>query len=245
MKKKNSKIFSLRYIVLATLLFVGVVPVLVTGWFLSDQSGRELRGAEGRFQTELVRDKANRIEMFGDRYVRLVHGYKEMLEFPNTSELLSSDQTQEKLTKSVKNDVNLLALFVKPIQGESISAFRSETINQREIEIFSEGVLGDLSEKGVVVGQPEVIERNGEMVLAFGTPLYVEGELAGAVVAITSLYGLSTSIMDKQPASESELWENGAPIIFVVDEEGRAIVHPNSAHVTSRQPMKDLKIVQE
>lgn len=245
MKKKTSKIFSLRYIVLATLLLVGVVPVLVTGWFLSDQSGRELRGAEGRFQTELVRDKANRIEIFGDRYVRLVNGYKEMLEFPNTSELLSSDRTQEKLTKSVKSDVNLLALFVKPIQGESLSAFRSETINQREIEILSEGVLGDLSDKGIAVGQPDVIERNGEMVLAFGAPLYVKGELAGAVVAVTSLYGLSTSIMDKQPASESELWENGAPIIFVVDEEGRAIVHPNSAHVTSRQPMKDLKIVQE
>jgi len=245
MKKKNSRIFSLRYVVLATLLLVGVVPVLVTGWFLSDQSGRELRGAEGRFQTELVRDKANRIEIFGDRYVRLVNGYKEMLEFPNTPALLSSDRTQEKLTASVKRDVNLLALFVKPIQGESLSAFRSEMINQREIEMLSEGVLGDLSDKGIAVGQPDVIERNGEMVLAFAAPLYVKGELAGAVVAVASLYGLSTSIMDKQPMSESELWENGAPIIFVVDEEGRALVHPNSAHVTSRQPMKDLKIVQE
>ena len=202
---------------LAMLLLVGVVPVLVTGWFLSDQSGRELRGAEGRFQTELVRDKANRIEIFGDQYVRLVNGYKEMLEFPNTLELLSSDRTQEKLTRSVETDVNLLALFVKPIQGESLSAFRSETINQQEIEKLSEGVLGDITDKGIAVGQPEVIERNGEMVLAFGAPLYIDKQLAGAVVAVTSLYGLSTSIMDKQPMSESELWEKGAPIVFVVE----------------------------
>lgn len=229
---------------LLTLLFVGVVPLLVTGWFLSDRSGRELRSAEGRYQTELVRDKANRIETFGRKYVRLVNGYRELFEFVDTKESLSSVRTQEKIASNVRSDENLLALFVKPVQGESLSAFRAETINQQEIEKISGEVLSKLESKEAVVGEPEVIKRNGELVLAIASPIVIEGEIAGAAVAIASLQGLSKAISD-EPMSEAELWDSGSPLIFVVDEQGRAIFHPNSARVTSRQPLTELKIVQE
>ena len=243
MVKKKKKI-SLRYIVLATLLLVGVVPPLVTGWFLSDRSGRELRAAEGRYQTELVRDKANRIEIFGRRYIRLVNNYSELLEFNNNSDSLSSAKVQEKIAANVKDDENLLALFVKPIHGESLSAFRSEVINQKEIEETSASVLARLGEREVVIGQPQIIDRNGEIILVMASPVYIEGKISAAVIAIASLNGISKVIVDK-PMSEAELWETGAPIIFVVDQKGRAIFHPNSGNVTSQQPMKGLKIVQE
>ena len=241
---QQKKKISLRYIVLVVLLLVGVVPPLVTGWFLSDRSGRELRAAEGRYQTELVHDKANRIEMFGRRYIRLVNGYSEMLEFSDDTSALSSVKAQRKLTKNVKADDSLLALFIKPTQGESLSAFRAETIKQDEIEKISADVLGRLGEREVVTGQPQVIERNGEIVLAFASPVFIEGKITAAVIAITSLNGISKVIVDK-PMTENELWENGAPIIFVVDQKGRAIFHPNSTNVTSQQPLNDLKIVQE
>ncbi len=243
MAKKKKK-FSLRYVVLGTLLFVGVVPLLITGWFLSDRSGRELRAAEGRYQTELVHDKANRIEMFGRRYVRLVNGYKELFEFTDDEMTLSSVRTQEKIAGNVKSDDNLLALFVKPVQGESLSAYRAETINQEEIEKISSEVLGLLGDDETVVGQPVAIERNGELVLTFASPVLVNGRVVGAAVAIASLQGLSKAISDES-LSESELWESGSPLVFVVDQQGRAVFHPNSANVTSRQPLKDLKIVQE
>ncbi|MEZ5346058.1 MAG: HD domain-containing protein [Pyrinomonadaceae bacterium] len=243
MEKEKRKI-GLRYVVLLTLLLVGVVPLLITGWFLSDRSGRELRSAEGRYQTELVRDKANRIEIFGRKYVRLVSGYRELFEFVDTKESLLSVRTQEKIASNVRSDENLLALFVKPVQGESLSAFRSETINQQEIEKISGEVLSQLEDKEAVVGEPEVIKRNGELVLAIASPIVIEGQIAGAAVAIASLQGLSKAISD-EPMSEAELWESGSPLIFVVDEQGRAIFHPNSARVTSREPLKELKIVQE
>ena len=229
---------------LATLLLVGVVPPLVTGWFLSDRSGRELRAAEGRYQTELVHDKANRIEIFGRRYIRLVNSYSELLEFTDSSAALSSAKVQRKIAADVEEDENLLALFVKPIHGESISAFRSEVITQSEIEDTSAGVLARLGEKEVVIGQPQIIDRNGEIILVMASPVFIEGKISAAVIAIASLNGISKVIVD-HPMTESDLWETGAPIIFVVDQKGRAIYHPNSRNVTSRQPLKDLKIVQE
>ncbi|MCB1023131.1 MAG: HD domain-containing protein, partial [Acidobacteria bacterium] len=136
------------------------------------------------------------------------------------------------------------ALFVKPVQGESLSVFRAETINQGEIEKISGEVLSKLEDKAALVGEPEVIKRNGELVLAIASPIVIEGEIAGAAVAIDSLQGLSKAISD-EPMSEQELWDSGSPLIFVVDEQGRAIFHPNSEKVTSRQPLNELKIVQE
>lgn len=244
MVQEKEKKFSLRYIVLATLLMVGVIPPLVTGWFLSDRSGRELRAAEGRYQTELVSDKANRIEMFGRRYIRLVNGYSELLEFDNDSATLFSAKVQQKIASDVKADDSLLALFVRPIQGKSLSAFRSETINQGEIEKISADVLGRLDDRGVVVSQPQTIDRNGEIVLAVASPVYIDDKIAAAVIAITSLNGISKVIVDKT-MTEAELWDSGAPIIFVVDQQGRAIYHPNSTNVKSQQPLDDLRIVQE
>ena len=38
---------SLIYFVIVTLLLVGMVPLVLTGWILSDKSGRELRAEVG------------------------------------------------------------------------------------------------------------------------------------------------------------------------------------------------------
>ena len=63
---------SLIYFVIATLLLVGLVPLVLTGWFLSERSGRELRSAENRYQIQLVQEKARQIEIYGKRFGSLV-----------------------------------------------------------------------------------------------------------------------------------------------------------------------------
>lgn len=243
MSLKKYKI-SLRIIVLATLLFVGIVPLIVTGWFLSDKSGKELRSAEGRYQTQLVQDKARQIESFGKRAIEIVNSYANALEIANDINIIDTLKTQKKLSESLKANPNLLALSVKPLRGESISAFRNEIISQGEIDTFSQGVIGEIDKTKVAIGQPQMIEKNGEMVFAIASPVYIKESLSAAVVSIVSLNGIS-KIVSETPISETLMWENGLPIVFVVDEEGRAVFHPNSANVTSRKPLTDIKIVQE
>src|SRR5919197_722618 len=75
---------SLIYFVILTLLLVGMVPLLLTGWFLSDRSAKELRAVENRYQIQLVQEKANQMEMFGQRYGDLVKGLANTLEFSST-----------------------------------------------------------------------------------------------------------------------------------------------------------------
>src|SRR5580765_3847990 len=97
MLSKTKKI-SLIYFVIATLLLVGLVPLVLTGWLLSDKSGRELRSAENRYQIQLVQEKARQIEMFGHRFSSVVTGLATGLELAHDPAVISSPHTEAKLS---------------------------------------------------------------------------------------------------------------------------------------------------
>src|SRR5574338_607302 len=103
---------NLIYFVIATLLLVGLVPLVLTGWLLSGRTGRELRAVENRYQIQLVQEKASQIEMFAQRYGDLVLSVGDALELANNSSVLSSAETERKLGKVLKDNPNLLALYL-------------------------------------------------------------------------------------------------------------------------------------
>ena len=113
---------SLIYFFILTLLAVGLLPLLLTSWTLSDRSAKELRAVEGRYQTQLVQDKARQIELFGQRYADLVGSYAKALELSNDFSVLSSPKTEEEFGATLKENPYLLALYIKPIGGESLPA---------------------------------------------------------------------------------------------------------------------------
>ncbi|CAN5329437.1 hypothetical protein BH20ACI1_BH20ACI1_03030 [soil metagenome] len=244
MPQKKKKI-KLVYFVIITLLLVGLVPLVLTGWFLSEKSAKELRAVENRYQTQLVQEKARQIEMFGQRYGDLVGSYAKALELSGNISVLSAPQTEEKLGAALKENPNLLALYVKPINGESLSVFRSESINKSEIENLSSSELGHLESKKVVFGQPKQLASSNETVLTIAAPVILDKNISAAVVAIVSLRELSRIMSETKPMTEAELWKAGLPIIFVVDENGRAVFHPDASIVLNQKPLTDLKIVQE
>ena len=240
-----TKKISLIYFVIITLLLVGLVPLVLTGWFLSDRSGRELRAAENRYQTQLVQEKARQIEMFGQRYGDLVGGYAKALEFSDNLAVLSSPQTQEKLGSTLKENPNLLAFYVKPINDESLSVFRSEAIQKNEIETLAAKALGNLGAKKIAFSQPEKIKSSGETVLTVSAPVVIKENVAAAVVAVFSLQEIARLMLDNKQSSEADLWKSGLPIVFVVDENGRAVFHPDANVVSNQKLLTDLKIVEE
>ncbi len=244
MPLKPKKI-SLIYFVIVTLLLVGLVPLVLTGWFLSEKSAKELRAVENRYQTQLVQEKARQIEMLGQRYGDLVGSYAKALELSNNLAVLSSPETEKKLGAALKENPNLLALYVKPVNGESLSVFRSEAIQKTEIELLSGSALGNLGDKKLVFGQPDKLASSGEIVLTIAAPVNIEKSVAAAVVATVSLRELSKFVAENRQTSEAELWKAGLPIIFVVDETGRAVFHPDAAVLASRKDLSNLKIVEE
>lgn len=244
MPPKLKKI-KLVYFIIVALLLVGLVPLVLTGWFLSEKSGRELRAVENRYQTQLVQEKARQIEMFGQRYGDLVGSYAKALELSNDLSVLSAPQTEEKLGITLKENPNVLALYVKPITGESLSVFRAEVIKKDEIENLSSLALANLGDKKLIFGQPQKLASNNEIVLAIAAPVIVDKNISAGVVAIVSLQELSRLMGETKPTTEAELWKAGLPIIFVVDEKGNAVFHPDIRVIASQKSFTDLKIVQE
>src|SRR4030095_13998590 len=70
----------LLYIVMGMLLVVGVMPLILAGWLLSDRTAVELGSVERRYQAQLVQDKARQIELYGQRYRDVVTGLAQAFE---------------------------------------------------------------------------------------------------------------------------------------------------------------------
>jgi HD-GYP domain-containing protein (c-di-GMP phosphodiesterase class II) len=236
---------SLIYFVVFTLLAVGLLPLLLTSWTLSDRSAKELRAVEGRYQTQLVQDKARQIELFGQRYADLVGSYAKALELSNDFSLLSSQQTEEKLGATLKENPYLLALYIKPVATESLSVFRSEQVKREEIEAFATALAPKVESRKLVFGQPQKITSSGELVQTVASPVIINNNVSAFVMAVVSLREISRIMAETKPASEEELWKAGLPIIFVVDEKGNAVFHPDVKIVSAQKSLLNLKIVQE
>ena len=133
----KSKKISLIFFVIVTLLLVGLVPLVLTGWFLSDKSGRELRSAENRYQIQLVQEKARQIEIFGRRFGSVVTSLSTAIELSHDPAVISSAQTEAKLGSILRENPDLLALYIKPLNADSLTVFRSEALSRNDVETIS------------------------------------------------------------------------------------------------------------
>jgi HD-GYP domain-containing protein (c-di-GMP phosphodiesterase class II) len=230
---------SLIVFVVVTLLLVGLVPLVLTGWFLSDRSGRELRSSENRYQIQLVQEKARQIEMFGRRFSSVVTSLATALELSQDPAVISSPQTEAKLAALLRENPDLAALYVKPANADSLSVFRAEMLSHDDVDAIAAEMSQRPSGK-LTVGEPRQVGM-----LAFAASVQLDGVKAADIVAVASLQSISQSVVGLNSANEAELWNKGLPMVFVVDGKGQAIFHPDASLTAARKPMGDLKIVQE
>lgn len=235
---------SLVYFVVLTLLLVGMVPLVLIGWFLSDRSAKELRTVENRYQIQLVQEKAQQMEMFAKSYGDLVTSISMALELSTDLKVLSSAQTERKLGAALHDNPELLAICVKPMQAESLSVRRSEAISNEDVQALSLDSMA-AGNQHLRIGKPTALSANGELAMTFSSPVRQNDQTVATVVAIVSLKDIGRSIVGMNPTNEANLWNAGLPIIFVVDQDGKALFHPDPSLVTSQRSLDDLKIVQE
>ncbi len=239
----GSRRINLIILVVATLLLVGLVPLVLTGWFLSDKSGRELRAAENRYQVKLVQEKAGQIEIFGKRFSSIISSLATAIELSGET-VVSSAQIDGKLGSLLRENPDLLAVYVKPRDGEPLSVFRSEFATRGEVEAIAGEFRGGSGDARTVVGEPRKL-ASGHSVMPFAAHAGSNNGGDVTVVAIASLQPISQSVVGVAATKEIDLWHSGLPIVFVVDRGGEAIFHPDPSLSAVKMPMGDLKIVRE
>ncbi|OLE50943.1 MAG: hypothetical protein AUG51_25555 [Acidobacteria bacterium 13_1_20CM_3_53_8] len=179
----------LLYIVLGVLLLVGLLPLAIAGGMLSERSAEELRSVEGRYQAQLVQDKARQIELYGQRYRDVVTGLARAFELAGGVRVLNGSGSDVRLQKMLQEDPNLIALTILPVQGEPHTAFQPDVIKRQEVDERVGEVLARMSGSGLVVSRPRLIRSGQEMAFTIAAPVMggaSEHEVVAAVVAIIS-----------------------------------------------------------
>jgi HD-GYP domain-containing protein (c-di-GMP phosphodiesterase class II) len=212
---------------------------------LSNKSGKELTSAENRYQTQLVQEKARQMEMFGKRYGDLVSSVSIALELSDHLAILSAPETEQKLGAILKQNPDLLALNVKPGTAESLTVFRSEALSRDSITMIASDMETNLGNQRLLVSQTQLSDQGGNPLLAFASPVTINGAKAATVVAIVSLKDIARGIVGINPTSQEDLWRSGLPIIFVIDQRGKVVFHPDPKLAATQASLTDLKIVQE
>jgi HD-GYP domain-containing protein (c-di-GMP phosphodiesterase class II) len=238
----------LLYLVLGVLLLVGLMPLALAGTLLSGRSADELRSVEGRYQAQLVQDKAWQIELYGQRYRDSVTGLARALELYGGINALGDQGYEVRLQKALQEDPNLIALAIWPVDGELRRAFQPDVIKREEVDERVSEVLARMSGRGLVVSRPQIIRSGQEMALTVAAPVMGganSDDVVAAVVAIVSFQEVFKAVQQPTSKSERELLNAGLPIVFVVDQNGRAVAHPEASVAFSERPMTDLKVVQD
>jgi HD-GYP domain-containing protein (c-di-GMP phosphodiesterase class II) len=238
----------LLYIVLGVLLLVGLLPLGFTGYVLSGRSADELRSIEGRYQAQLVQDKARQIELYGQRYRDVVTGLARGFEISGGIQALDDAGYNLRLEKALKDDPNVIALALWPVHGTLHRAFQKDVIKLEEVDERVSEVLAKMNGRGLVVSRPQIIRSGPEMALTIAEPVLGGAnneEVVAAVVAIVSFQEVFEAVQQPTSKSERELLNAGLPVVFVVDQAGRAVAHPEASVAFSEKSMIDLKVVQD
>ncbi len=168
-----------------------------------------------------------------------------LLELSNSLEILSSPQTEKKLSETLQKDPNVLALYLKPVGAETLSLFRPGAIGKSELEAISQDALASSGAEDLFIGPPRKTASTGESVMAMVSQVNVDNRSIASVVAVVSLKEIARSVVGTTALTEQELWTAGLPIIFVVNQGGSAIFHPDPGLVDSQKSLANLKIVEE
>jgi HD-GYP domain-containing protein (c-di-GMP phosphodiesterase class II) len=238
----------LLYIVLGVLLLVGLLPLALAGTLLSGRTAEELRAIEGRYQAQLVQDKARQIELYGQRYRDAVTGITRAFEIAGGIEQLGDVGYETRLQKALQEDPNLIALAIWPVNGELRRAFQPDVIKREEVDERVSEVLSRMSGRGLIVSRPQIIRSGQEMAMTVAAPVMGgqhNEDVVAAVVAVVSFQEVFKAVQQPTSKSERELLNAGLPVVFVVDQNGRAVAHPEASVAFSGKPMTDLKVVQD
>jgi putative nucleotidyltransferase with HDIG domain len=238
----------LLYIVLGVLLLVGLLPLAFAGTLLSGRSAEELRSVEGRYQAQLVQDKARQIELYGQRYRDVVSGLARAFEIAGGIKALNDAGYDSRLQKTLEEDPNLIGLAIWPVSGELHRAFQPDLIQRAEVDQRVSEVLSKMNGRGTIVSRPQIIRSGQEMAMTVAAPVMggeTGDEVVAAVVAVVSFQEVFEAVHQSTSRSERELLDAGLPVVFVVDQNGRAVAHPEASVAFSEKPMTDLKVVRD
>ncbi len=233
------------YLVLATLLLFGVLPIIFIGFQLTAINSQTLETKEKVYQVQTVRDKAQQIELYIQGYVAQVGSYARAFEIGGELPPASQWVGQQRLARTLEEDPNLIALAIAPRTAPSTFAANTHKITSEEISQVLSQVTREVTDGQPYLSQPQIIRSSLEPAIVIAQPVLQGETVAGVVMAVVSLQKVFALVAQNSNRDEWQLLHSDQTIFFVVDSEGRAVAHPDEQLAFKRQNLRYLKVVQD
>jgi hypothetical protein len=231
----------LLYLVLSVLLALSVIPLLIYGTQVSSRNREALQTNEQELQTAVTRGIAQEIRL----YVRsmdletrsLVRSLRTTGAIQNVAEERHADSLREATEEFVREAENILFLTIvneeqRGIAGGDPTVGQDDFVKGELGEGFQKAQLGTAYNSKAFLAQQA---RSTVPVMVMARPLSVGNDFRGMVATVVSLEFLRLRL---EEASK------GGLVTYVVDGQGRLVVHPDIKNFNVGRDMSQVRSVQ-
>ncbi|MFQ5723640.1 MAG: HD domain-containing phosphohydrolase [Terriglobia bacterium] len=233
---------TLLYLVLAVLLALSVIPLAIYGYLVSSSTRTKLQTNEQVLQTTVTRGIAEetrlRVQSIKLQMESLIRWLDSSGAIQNVADPKYAETLERATEGFVRGAENVLFLAIYNPEQHGIAAGDREVgrdafVLQRLGDGFRTAQLGNAFHSGAFL---VTVSGRAEPVMVIARPLAARADFRGMVAVVISLEFLRQRLQDTS---------RGDLVTYVVDRNGRLIVHPDESKYTVGQDMSDVPIVQD
>ncbi|MFQ3589267.1 MAG: HD domain-containing phosphohydrolase [Chloracidobacterium sp.] len=254
-RKKSTKIL---YTFLAVILALVMLPLAAVSWKLIGIGRESMRLNERAEQLRSVVLVANELRTYIGGYRHQISGMARTFEsIGGVDTLLKQDETTRNrhLAQFLEDDPNLILLGIVPqgktAETELVAQWDTRKIAAEEVSKTVGEALTAVSRRPdrTYVSTPRYIPSSNEFAIVLAHSLQrpdASPERAEVVVAVTSLepiFNLVNVTSASDNLDHAALLRNGSRVVFLVDQQGRILAHPDRALVYTSTDVSDWGIV--
>lgn len=239
MKKiKRTKIL---YHILFMLIFVSICPLCFYGWQLIKLNREKLETNEKLSQIIVAKSLAHEIAQYLNAYREQILTFASAIEIQGgIANLQQSSENlllQKKLEDFVTRSKNLLYINIVNSSGKGVRA-GSYNADDPLIQRFFRIAFMAASKNQSYISEPLAIEINNDYqpVIIMSAPINSVGQWIGVTTIILGLDDILRWVTENSV---------GAKTIYVVDTNGRIVVHPDYKNILTGMDFSKIEIVHE
>jgi len=253
--KKPTKIL---YTFLAVILSLTILPLMTISWKLIGIGRESMRLNERAEQLRSVVLVANELRTYVGGYRHQIAGMARTLEAIGGAEVLLRQEESARnrqLAQFLEDDANLILLGIAPRSSEAdtrlVAQWDSKKILGEEVRDTVGEALKAVSRRldRTYVSTPRYIRSSNEFAIVLAHPLHKadttpdQPEVVLAVVSLEPIFNLVNVTSASGNLNHEALLRNGSRVVFLVDQQGRILAHPDRALVYTPTNVSDWGIV--
>ena len=221
------------WIVLAALLLTSALPLWLYHREVLDLSEQKLQDTERVQQSEITHSLASEIFQFESNLSEQLQSQRQLLALTGWIQNVSDPARAPQLSRMLQNvaeanhDILYITAIGQDAKGESADvvagADQDPFVNAALKHAFTASVQGSTS-----VSSAFALGRQNRPAMVISVPLMFEGRFTGMIAAVVSLDRVLARLKDASVRDRT---------VFVVDGEGRVVVHPDTMDMV---PGRDL-----